>query len=213
MGAACSKSYAAADVPAPAQDQSAEQVTVGEDGLASIVLAGGCFWCTEAVFEPIDGVQDVVSGYAGGDAANANYQAVSAGQTEHAEVIRVSYDPQLVTLGRLLHVFFSVAHDPTQVDRQGPDVGSQYRSAIFYADDAQRQVAQAYITQLNEAGVYDRPIATTLEPLEQFHPAERYHQDYVVNNPSNPYVRAHAVPKVNALEQHHPELIDGEPGN
>ncbi|MGF1632716.1 MAG: peptide-methionine (S)-S-oxide reductase MsrA [Phycisphaerae bacterium] len=192
LGASCST--AAVDprkVPDPATD-----LTVPADaGPQTVVLAGGCFWCTETVFENWPGVTDVVSGYAGGTEATANYQAVSAGQTDHAEVIKITYDPAKVSYGQLLKVFFSIAHDPTQLNRQGPDTGRQYRSAVFYADDEQKQVAEAYIKQLNETGLWDKPIVTTLEPLDAFYVAEAYHQDYVQNNPNQPYVVQYALPK------------------
>jgi len=160
------------------------------------ILAGGCFWCTEAVFEQLQGVTEVVSGYAGGKKETAQYRAVCSGQTQHAEAIRVTYDPSQITFGQLLKVFFTVAHDPTQLNRQGPDQGTQYRSAIFYENDPQKHVAQAYIKQLDNAKVFDQPIATTLEPLDQFYTAEDYHQDFVRLNPDHPYVRQQALPKV-----------------
>lgn len=164
-----------------------------------VVLGGGCFWCTEAVFAKLDGVISVVSGYAGGTADTANYQAVCSGMTDHAEVIRVQYDSHRITLGQLLKVFFAVAHDPTQLNRQGNDLGRQYRSSIFYASVNQERVAAAYLQQLKDAKVFDQPIVTTLEPLEQFFEAEAYHQDFVARNPNQPYVAAVAVPKVKKL--------------
>jgi peptide methionine sulfoxide reductase msrA/msrB len=167
---------------------------------ASIVLAGGCFWCTEAVFEPLQGVIDVTSGYAGGTEENANYASVSNGITQHAEVIRVTYDPNRISLDELLKIFFTVAHDPTTLNRQGADVGTQYRSAIFYADDAQKQAARRMIDQLTERQTFKNPIVTTLEPLEGFYPAEAYHQDYAELNPNQPYVQAVALPKVEKLK-------------
>jgi len=167
----------------------------------SVVLGGGCFWCTEAVFAKLDGVLSVVSGYAGGTADTANYQAVCSGMTDHAEVIRVQYDSSRITLGQILKVFFAVAHDPTQLNRQGNDMGRQYRSAIFYAGASQERVAAAYIQQLNDAGVFAQPIVTTLEPLEQFFEAEAYHQEFVARNPNQPYVAAVAAPKVRKLEK------------
>lgn len=167
----------------------------------SIVLGGGCFWCTEAVFAKLDGVISVVSGYAGGTAGTANYQAVCSGMTDHAEVIRVQYDSHRITLGQILKVFFAVAHDPTQLNRQGHDMGRQYRSSIFYASVNQERVAAAYIQQLQEAKVFDQPIVTTLEPLDQFFEAEAYHQEYVARNPNQPYVAAVAAPKVKKLEK------------
>ena len=167
----------------------------------SVVLGGGCFWCTEAVFVKLDGVIGVMSGYAGGTADTADYKTVCSGMTDHAEVIRVRYDASRISFGQILKVFFAVAHDPTHVNRQGNDIGRQYRSAIFYADDEQRRVAEAYIKQLTAAKVFGSPIATTLEPLEQFFEAEAYHQDFVARNPNQPYVAAVAMPKVEKLEK------------
>ena len=167
----------------------------------SVVLAGGCFWCTEAVFVKLDGVIGVMSGYAGGTADTADYKTVCSGTTDHAEVIRVRYDSSRISFGQILKVFFAVAHDPTHVNRQGNDIGRQYRSAIFYADADQQRVAEAYLTQLRDAQVFSAPIATTLEPLEQFFEAEDYHQDFVARNPYQPYVAAVAMPKVKKLEK------------
>jgi peptide-methionine (S)-S-oxide reductase len=167
----------------------------------SVVLAGGCFWCTEAVFVKLDGVIGVMSGYAGGTPDTADYKTVCSGTTDHAEVIRVRYDSSRISFGQILKVFFAVAHDPTHVNRQGNDIGRQYRSAIFYADDEQRRVAEAYIAQLTAAKVFPAPLATTLEPLEQFFEAEDYHQNFVARNPSQPYVAAIALPKVKKLEK------------
>ena len=192
-----------ARVPDPAFDPPAdagvrEQVAV---------LAGGCFWCVEAVFRELDGVLTVTSGYSGGDAASANYERVCSGNTGHAEAIAVHFDPQRISYGRLLKVFFTVAHDPTQVDRQGNDRGRQYRSAIFFVDDLQREVASAYIRQLDAAGVFDAPIATEVVPLEAFHPAEAYHQDYAARNPAQPYIAAVAAPKVAKLRKQFGDLL------
>ncbi len=190
------------DVPAPAtQPQSTDNPASAPAAsqpatTRTAVFAGGCFWCTEAVFEQLQGVSAVVSGYAGGDANTATYAKVSAGQTKHAEVIQITYDPQVITYRELLHVFFATAHDPTQLNRQGPDVGTQYRSAVFYQSPEEQAFVQAYIDQLNEAGIFDKPIATTLEPLTTFHAAEAYHQDFVDRNPTQGYVEAWAVPKV-----------------
>jgi peptide-methionine (S)-S-oxide reductase len=167
----------------------------------SVVLGGGCFWCTEAVFARLDGVISVVSGYAGGTADTADYRSVCSGMTDHAEVIRVQFEPGRISFGQILKVFFAVAHDPTQLNRQGNDIGRQYRSAIFYADEQQRAVAAAYIQQLADAAVFDAPIVTTLEPLEQFFEAEAYHQDFAARNPDQPYVAAIAMPKVRKLEK------------
>lgn len=179
-----------------------EDLKIAPDaGPQSIVLAGGCFWCTEGVFENAPGVVDVVSGYAGGSADTASYRAVCSGETNHAEAIRVTYDPKITSFGNLLKVFFAIAHDPTTLDRQGPDTGRQYRSAIFYANDEQKRVADAYIKQLTDSKVFTCPIVTTIEPLEKFFEAEDYHQDFVRNNPSHPYILQQAMPKVKKAKQ------------
>ncbi len=191
--------------PAPALDAVAEK----QQKTAKAVFAGGCFWCTEAVCERVRGVKNVVSGYAGGSADTADYRKVSAGSTDHAEVIEVTYDPNVISYGKLLQIFFAVAHDPTQLNRQGPDWGKQYRSAIFYGNEEQKRVAEAYIAQLNAAGVFNKKIATTLEKLDKFYPAESYHQDYVRNNPNQGYVVVNALPKVEKLKKAFPELVDG----
>ena len=172
----------------------------------SIVLAGGCFWCTEAAFEQLEGVLDVTSGYAGGSADTANYKAVCNGDTGHAEAIRITYDPAKISLGALFDVFFD-AHDSTQLNRQGNDVGTQYRSAIFYASDDEKQTAEAKIRELNESKHFPRPIVTTLEPLREFFPAEDYHQDYARNNPGQPYIQAVSIPKVCKVREKHPGLV------
>lgn len=163
------------------------------------VLAGGCFWCVEAVYRQLAGVRQVVSGYAGGSAETATYEVVCSGTTNHAEAVRIAYDPTQLSYGQLLKVFFSVAHDPTQLNRQGGDRGRQYRSAIFCADARQQEVARAYIRQLDAAGVFGAPIVTTLEPLEAFYEAEAYHQDYAARNPAQPYVLSVALPKVDKV--------------
>jgi peptide-methionine (S)-S-oxide reductase len=175
----------------------------------TIVLAGGCFWGVEAVFRHVRGVTSAVSGYAGGSSWNANYGLVSAGVTGHAESVQVRYDASRITLGQILRVFFSVAHDPTQVDRQGPDVGRQYRSAIFHADAEQKRLADAYIRELDEKGVFERRIATQVVPLEAFYRAEEYHQDYAARHPESPYIVANDAPKVAALRRLFPELYAG----
>jgi peptide-methionine (S)-S-oxide reductase len=173
------------------------------------VLAGGCFWCVEAVFKELVGVESVRSGYAGGTAETANYRTVCSGRTDHAEAIEVVYDPSNVTFGQLLKIHFSIAHDPTQLNRQGNDVGRQYRSAIFVADEEQRRIAEAYIQQLNQAGVFDSPIVTTLEPLKQFFVAEDYHQDYAALNPDEPYIAYVAQPKVEKLKKYFGNRLKG----
>jgi len=162
----------------------------------TIVLAGGCFWCTEAVYRQLDGVLSVRPGYAGGSAATANYKRVCAGDTGHAEAIEIVFDPARVTVPAILKIFFSIAHDPTQVNRQGADVGTQYRSAIFYANPAQKELAERYIRQIEASNLFDARVATTLEPLEAFYVAEDYHHDYAAQNPDQPYIRAAAAPKV-----------------
>ena len=183
-----------------------EDVPTDQDA-GRAVLAGGCFWCVEAVYQPLDGVQSVVSGYAGGDAASANYEAVCSGRTGHAEVVEVRYDPHRISFGALLKLFFAVAHDPTQKDRQGNDRGPQYRSAIFPVDDAQRKVAEDYIQQLGNAGAFTAPIVTTLEPGHPFHPAEDYHQDFARRNPNQPYITHVAKPKLEKLHAAFPEML------
>ena len=166
------------------------------------ILAGGCFWCVEAVYKNLEGVTSVKSGYAGGSADTADYETVSTGTTNHAESVEVLYDPSRITYGQILKVFFSIAHDPTQLNRQGPDTGRQYRSAILYADDEQKRVAEAYIDQLNKAKVFDEPIVTEVVPLEAFYEAETYHQDYAARNPLNPYIVFNAQPKVRKLRSY-----------
>ncbi|MCP5113430.1 MAG: peptide-methionine (S)-S-oxide reductase MsrA [bacterium] len=192
---------AAASFPEPEVDASPST------GSATAVLAGGCFWCTEAVFEPLDGVKKVVSGYAGGTSGSANYKAVSSGASKHAEVIEITYNPAKISYGQLLKIFFSTAHDPTQLNRQGPDHGRQYRSAIFYANDEEKRIAEAYVAQLNQAKVFSKPIVTTLEPLTKFYRAEGYHQDFVSRSPRHPYVVVNALPKVKKLKKNYPELL------
>lgn len=184
-------------------------VTANGQSRAVAVLAGGCFWCTEAVFRQLDGVLDVESGYAGGSAATANYDAVCSGTTGHAEVIRITYDPARISYGTLLKFFFGVAHDPTQLNRQGADRGTQYRSAVFFAGDAELEVAADYIAQLDAAKVFPDPIVTTLEPLETFHKAETYHQDYAARNPAQPYIAAVSTPKVDKLRKKYAEHLKG----
>jgi peptide-methionine (S)-S-oxide reductase len=170
------------------------------------VFAGGCFWGIEAVFEHVKGVKSAVSGYAGGSVANPSYEQVSNGDTGHAEVVQVIYDPSQVSYGKLLQIFFSVAHDPTQLNRQGPDRGTQYRSAIFYNTPQQQQVAESYIKQLTAAKTFSRPIVTQVSKLSRFFPAEAYHQDYLVHHPNQPYIVIHDKPKVAALKKNFPDI-------
>ena len=190
--------------PDPAAD-------AGAEAGGTVVLAGGCFWCTEAVYRQLDGVLSVRPGYAGGAASTANYDDVCTGTTGHAEAIEIAFDPGRVTLGRILKVFLSIAHDPTQVNRQGADVGTQYRSAIFVANEAQRRVAGRYIADIDAARIFDAPVATALEPLEAFYPAESYHHDYAARNPFQPYIRSVAMPKVEKLRKVHPDMLKDAP--
>lgn len=172
-----------------------------------VVLGGGCFWCTEAVFLAVDGVTAVTSGYAGGHAAQANYDNVCTGVTGHAEVIEILYQPEKVRYTDLLRLFFAVAHDPTQLNRQGNDIGSQYRSVIFVSNEDEKRVAEAYIHQLDDSGVFRQPIATTLEPLDAFYTAEAYHQNYAARHPMQPYIRFAAQPKLEKLHKNFADLL------
>jgi peptide-methionine (S)-S-oxide reductase len=175
-------------------------------GEQTAVLAGGCFWCVEAVFQQIEGVTKVVSGYSGGDASTAHYEMVGSGRTGHAEAVQVTFDPAKISYGKILKVFFDVAHDPTQLNRQGHDIGTQYRSAIFYSNPEQKKVAEAYIKQLDDAKVFHSRIVTEVVPLKGFYPAEGYHQNYCNRNPNNPYVMGVAAPKVEKVKEKLPEL-------
>jgi peptide-methionine (S)-S-oxide reductase len=170
------------------------------------VIAGGCFWGIQAVFQHVKGVTNATSGYSGGDAKTAEYEIVSTGQTGHAESVNITYDPSKITYGQLLRVFFSVAHDPTELNRQGPDEGTQYRSAIFYNSDEQKRVAEAYIVQLEKAKVFPHRIVTQVVPLKAFYPAEAYHQNYATIHPNDPYIRYNDAPKVAHLQQQFPDL-------
>ena len=175
-------------------------------GSETAVLAGGCFWGMEGVFEHVKGVSEVVAGFAGGKADTATYPQVSSGTTGHAESVRITYDPSRVTYGRLLKVYFAVAHDPTELNRQGPDWGTQYRSVIFYANDNQRRIAQAYIAELQAAHAFPRPIVTQLTPLKGFYQAEAYHQNYLARHPDQPYIVINDLPKIAALKNELPGL-------
>jgi peptide-methionine (S)-S-oxide reductase len=174
------------------------------------VVAGGCFWGIQAVFQHVKGVISATSGYSGGSANTAEYELVSTGDTGHAESVKITYDPSQITYGQLLRVFFSVAHDPTQLNRQGPDSGTQYRSVIFYNSDEQKRIAEDYIAQLGKAGVFPRPIVTQVVALKAFYPAEAYHQDYAANHPNNPYIVYNDAPKVAHLHQQFPDLYTGK---
>jgi peptide-methionine (S)-S-oxide reductase len=204
--AACMSSSMAGPLPDPAADIPLAKAA----GTETAVFAGGCFWGVEAVFENVKGVSKAVSGYAGGTAATANYDQVSSGRTGHAESVSVTYDPSKVSYGQLLKVFFAVAHDPTELNRQGPDTGTQYRSAIFYANPEQQRVAEAYIAQLGAAKSFSRKIVTEVSPLKAFYPAEAYHQDYLVRNPTQPYIVINDLPKLAALKKELPVLYSGK---
>jgi peptide-methionine (S)-S-oxide reductase len=177
-----------------------------KSGTETAVVAGGCFWGIQAVFQHVKGVKSATSGYSGGSSNAAAYEDVSTGETGHAESVQITFDPSQVSYGQLLKVFFSVAHDPTQLDRQGPDTGSQYRSAIFYANDEQKRIAEAYIAQLSQAKSFSRPIVTQVVPLKQFYAAEAYHQNYATLHPDDPYIAINDAPKVEHLRQQFPGL-------
>jgi peptide-methionine (S)-S-oxide reductase len=195
----------AARGPIPAPTVDAPRAAVA--GRETAVFAGGCFWGTQAVFERVKGVIKTTAGYAGGSAATATYNQVITEKTGHAESVEVVYDPSRITYGQLLRIFFSVAHDPTELNRQGPDVGTSYRSAIFYTDDEQKRLATAYIAQLDAAKVFPKRIVTEVTPLKGFYRGEDYHQDYALKNPGNPYIEICDLPKISALKQQFPELF------
>lgn len=197
----------AAPLPAPAVDLP----RASSAGTQTAVFAGGCFWGVEAVFRHMNGVQSAISGYAGGRTKNPTYSAVSTGMTGHAESVEVKFDPSQVSYGELLRVFMSVAHDPTELNRQGPDVGTQYRSAIYFVNDEQKKVAQAYVTQLDGAKAYPKKIVTELAPLAVFYPAEAYHQDYLARHPTQPYIVYNDLPKLEALKKEYPSLVRAQP--
>jgi peptide-methionine (S)-S-oxide reductase len=182
-------------IPAPAVDAQAS------DGLQTVVVAGGCFWGVQGVFQHTAGIVNATSGYAGGNKSTANYETVSTGSTGHAESVQIKYDPKQISYGKILQIFFSVAHNPTELNRQGPDSGTQYRSAIFTTSDEQKKVAEAYIAQLNAAKVYGKPIVTKVGPLQGFYPAEAYHQDYLTLHPNQPYIAYNDLPKVENLKK------------
>ena len=190
-------------IPAPTTDASLNP----SSGQATAVFAGGCFWGTQAVFQRVKGVIKTTAGYAGGSAATATYDQVTTETTGHAESVEVVYDPSKITYGQLLRIFFSVAHDPTQLNRQGPDVGTSYRSAIFYTNDDQRRIASAYIAQLDAAKVFPKKIVTEVTPLKAFYRGEDYHQDYALHHPENPYIQVCDRPKISALKEQFPDLF------
>ena len=199
---ACHASSAAVKLP----DAAADTPLSKTKGTQTVVLAGGCFWGIQAVFEHVKGVTSATAGYSGGAANTAQYETVSTGQTGHAESVKVVYDPSQVSFGQILKVFFSVAHDPTELNRQGPDEGTQYRSVIFFSNEDQQRVAKAYIDQLNHGKLFPEPIVTQTVPLQAFYPAEAYHQDYAVHHPYDTYIAINDLPKVDHLKQTLPEL-------
>lgn len=206
LGPVAAHADGTASVPPPAMDE-----PPGPVHEETAILAGGCFWGVQGVFQHVPGVKRAVSGYAGGAAETAHYHTVGSGRTGHAESVEITFDPTQVSYGTLLRIFFVVAHDPTEIDRQGPDVGSQYRSAVFPTSAAQHEVAQAYITQLNAAHVFARPIATRIEDGAKFYPAEDYHQDFLARNPAYPYIVVNDLPKVAALKRQFPANYREQP--
>lgn len=196
----------AVSIPNPAVDEA----LATSKSQQTAVIAGGCFWGIQAVFQHVKGVISATSGYSGGEAKTAEYELVSSGDTGHAESVKVTYDPSQITYGELLRVFFSVAHDPTELNRQGPDSGTQYRSVIFYGNDEQKRIADAYIAQLEKAKIFSGPIVTQVVALKGFYPAESYHQDYAARHPNNPYIAFNDAPKVAHLRQQFPELYTGK---
>lgn len=200
--AACTAARTNSTFPDPAVDTPVST----SHGKQTAVLAGGCFWGVEAVFDRLKGVTDVVSGFAGGEKSTAHYETVSTGSTGHAESVKITFDPAQITFGQLLKVYFAVAHDPTELNHQGPDYGTQYRSAIFYQDEEQKKIAEAYIQQLNAAKVFRHPIVTQVVPLHGFYAAESYHQHYLDHNPNNPYIVYNDLPKLAALKKQYPQM-------
>jgi len=207
LGAALAPAQAEEGValPPPALDEAANP------GTATAVVAGGCFWGVQGVFQHVEGVKSAVSGYAGGEASTAKYRTVGSGSTGHAESVEITYDPAEITYGKLLQIYFSAAHDPTQLNRQGPDTGTQYRSTIFPQDADQARIAAAYIAQLDKAGLFSKSIATTVEPGRSFYPAEDYHQDYLTLNPTQPYIVRNDLPKLDHLKRLFPEVWRTDP--
>ena len=193
-------------VPAPTVDESSASAST-----ETAVLAGGCFWGVQGVFQHVEGVTKVVSGYAGGEQATADYELVSSGTTDHAESVSITFDPRKISYGHLLQIYFSVAHDPTQLNRQGPDHGTQYRSAIFPVSDEQERVAKAYIVELDQAKTFASPIVTQIDPGRAFYPAEEYHHDFLTRHPTHPYIVVNDLPKVEALQQLFPDQYRAEP--
>jgi peptide-methionine (S)-S-oxide reductase len=200
----------AAEQPVPVSTSLAG-IPAGPNNLQTAVLAGGCFWGTQGVFEHVKGVRQVLAGYSGGERATAEYETVSTGTTGHAESIQITFDPAVISYADILQVFFSVAHDPTELNRQGPDTGTQYRSEIFFADAAQQKTALTYIAQLDQAHVFGHPIVTRVDPLKGFYPAEAYHQDFLVRNPRYPYIVFNDLPKVANLKREFPQIYVDQP--
>ena len=194
----------------PFPDPSVDATKATAKGKQTMVIAGGCFWGIQAVFQHVKGVISATSGYSGGDAKTAEYEVVSTGNTGHAESVQVVYDPSQITYGQLLKIFFSVAHDPTELNRQGPDTGTQYRSSIFYNSDEQKKIAEAYIAQLEQAKLFSSPIVTKVVPLRAFYTAEAYHQDYATRHPESPYIMFNDAPKVAHLREQFPNLYTGK---
>jgi peptide-methionine (S)-S-oxide reductase len=204
--AACAGDRSVTTIPVPVVDAS---IASGKSEQTAVV-AGGCFWGIQAVFQHVKGVISATSGYSGGQEKTAQYEFVSTGETGHAESVRITYDPSKITYGQILRIFFSVAHDPTQLNRQGPDEGAQYRSSIFYGNDEQKRIAEAYIAQLEQAKIFPGPIVTQVVPLKAFYPAESYHQDYAAHHPDNPYIVFNDAPKVVHLREQFPDLYTGK---
>ncbi|HEY0781595.1 MAG TPA: peptide-methionine (S)-S-oxide reductase MsrA [Thermoanaerobaculia bacterium] len=199
-------------IPAPAVDApAAAPAPAGTPKLETAVLAGGCFWGMQGMFEHVQGVTKVVAGYAGGEKATATYEQVSTERTGHAEAVEITFDPKKLSYGRLLQLYFSVAHDPTQLNRQGPDSGPSYRSEIFFTSPEQQRIAQAYVAQLAKAGVFSAPIVTKIEPAKGFYPAEAYHQDFLIFHPTYPYIVRNDLPKIDALKRVYPQLYHEAP--
>jgi peptide-methionine (S)-S-oxide reductase len=202
----CALGWNSANGKTSLPDPSVDEPAAAAEGSEKVVLAGGCFWGVQAVYEHVKGVTKATAGYSGGSVASPSYEEVSSGETGHAESVEVVYDPSRITFGQLLKIFFSVTHDPTQLNRQGPDEGTQYRSAIFYETSDQQRIAQAYVVQLTEAKVFSGPIVTQIVKFKAFFPAEDYHQDYAVHHPENPYIMINDLPKVANLKKEFPNL-------
>lgn len=207
LGIPRSQAESARSIPPPILDEAANPQMTTEIA----VVAGGCFWGVQGVFQHVAGVTSAVSGYAGGDAASAHYEITTTGTTGHAESVRITFDPRQISYGRILQIFFAVAHDPTEFNRQGPDIGTQYRSAIFPTNPQQARIAEAYIAQLNQSHAFDAAIVTLVEPERDFYPAEAYHQDFLARNPTNPYIIINDLPKLEALKRQFPDRYRANP--